>query len=65
MVSAFLPLYFPWGTQGPTAHRLSCSSCLLAGICAVPTADVIEIAGLPGVEVLTLLIQSEHMHLDG
>lgn len=32
---------------------------------AVPTADVIEIAGLPGVEVLTLLIQSEHMHLDG
>ena len=41
-------------SHGP---QLGYSSCLLAGICAVPAAEVIEIIGFPGVEVPTLLIQ--------
>ena len=41
-------------SQGP---RFGCSSCPMAAICAVLNADLIELAGLPGMEVATLLMQ--------
>ena len=41
-------------SQGP---RLGCSSCPMAAICAVLNADLIELAGLPGMEMVTLLMQ--------
>ena len=49
-------------SQGP---RLGCSSCPMAAICAVLNADMIELPGLPGMEVVTLLMQHlEHTCLD-
>ena len=48
-------------SQGP---RFGCSSCLLAAICAVPNADLIELTGPPGIEVATAHAAPGHTCLD-